>query len=139
MLEWPPRCPQCGEPIEDWADAGYDGRRWLHKPCWANRWREARERGEELPALRPPTERSRQLEMPMMVSLLLFHFGLGAAIAGWIALTRDAQTAGLITLAFGIVTPVIGAAGILTNFMARRRIELIRQELDAQGGWKLNR
>lgn len=139
MLEWPPRCAYCGEPIEDWAEAGLDNSAWVHKACWAQRWREARERGVELPALRSPVERSRQLELPMMVSLLLFHFGLGAAIAGWIMLTRDAQTAGLITLAFGVVTPVIGAAGILINFISRRRIELIRQELDARGGWKLNR
>jgi hypothetical protein len=139
MIEWPPRCADCKQPIEDWTEAGYHDGVWLHTQCWSERWRKARDRGVELSALRSPVERSRQLELPMAVSLLLFHFGLGAAIAGWIMLTRDSVTPGLIALAIGVVAPVIGAAGMVVNFISRRRIEMIRQHLEARGGWKLSR
>jgi hypothetical protein len=138
MMEWPPRCADCGQPIENWAEAGSHDGAWLHRKCWTERWRTARDRGVELRALRSPVERSRELELPMLASLLLFHFGLAVAIAGWIMLTRDEVTVGLIALAIGVIAPVLGAAGIMLNIISRRRIEVIRQSLEARGGWKLS-
>lgn len=104
-------------------------------------YREARARGSELPDLRSPVERSSQLELPMMVSLLLFHFGLAAAVAGWFLLTQTDQsrTAGILLLVFGLIVPLIGAAGAAANIVSRRRIELIRHDLDLSGGWKPGR
>jgi hypothetical protein len=139
MIEWPGRCSRCGKEIEDWADAGLHGSRWVHKSCFAAMANEAQGRGAELPPLRPPTERSVYLEMPMLIFLLLFHFGLGAAVAGWIMVNQFAYASGNWILAFGIITPLIGLAGVVVNVIARRRIELIRQELDLQGGWKPGR
>jgi hypothetical protein len=140
MLEWPGRCCFCNQPIEDWSDAGYQGRRWIHKSCWVENNRQEEARGKELPSLRPPTDRSSQLELPMLTFLLMFHFGLGAAVAGWIMLTQGAdETVGVILLIVGIITPIIGVAGVAANIISRRRIELIRQDLDTQGGWKPGR
>jgi hypothetical protein len=139
MIEWPGRCSRCNEEIGDWADAGLYGRRWVHKACFATLSREAEGKGTALAALRPPTERSVYLELPMLVFLLLFHFGLGAAVAGWIMVNQFDYASGNLILAFGIVTPLIGIAGAAVNIIARRRIELIRQELELQGGWKPGR
>jgi hypothetical protein len=137
-LEWPGRCADCHETIEDWSDAGlYDGR-WLHKACWSRRYAEAQSRGMELPGLRSPLERIRQLEWPMLLWVLMFHFGLGAAVAGWIMINQDSGN-GLLWLVIGLVVPAIGVAGAVMNIVSRRRIEQIRQELDAQGGWKPGR
>jgi hypothetical protein len=71
----------------------------------------------------------------------MFHFGLAAAVAGWFLLTQTAEseTAGVLLVVFGIITPLAGAAGAALNVVGRRRIELIRQELDLQGGWKPGR
>jgi hypothetical protein len=135
-MEWPGRCGVCKQEIEDWTEAGYEGRRWVHKRCWA----EAGAASRALTLLRPPTDRSTELELPMLVFLLMFHFGLGAAVAGWIMLTQGAyETAGTITLIVGIVTPLIGIAGVAVNIVSRRRIELIRQDLETQGGWRPGR
>ncbi len=140
MVEWPGRCSACREAIVDWTEAGLHGRRWVHRSCFGERWRAARERGVELPALRSPAERGRQLELPMLVFLLLFHFGLGAAVAGWIMLTQNgSETAAAILLAAGIVAPLIGVAGVAVNIISRRRVELIRQALELQGGWRAGR
>ena len=51
------------------------------------------------------------------------------------------QTIGLevFDLIFGLVVPVIGLTGVAFNILSRHRIELIRQELDLQGGWKPGR
>lgn len=139
-MEWPGRCCVCNEQIEDWNDAGYQGRRWIHKSCWGENVRGATAAGKEMPPLRPPTDRSSQLELPMFVFLLLFHFGLGGAVAGWIMLTQASnETIGGILLVVGIITPLIGVAGIAANIISRRRIELIRHHLDTQGGWKPGR
>lgn len=139
-VEWPGRCKSCGEAIVEWADAGLLERRWIHKACFIERRRRAQERGEELPELRSPAERSSQLELPMLIFLLMFHFGLGAAVAGWIMLEQDgsASTAAIL-LAVGIVTPLIGVAGVAINIVSRRRIELVRRALELHGGWKPGR
>jgi hypothetical protein len=54
-------------------------------------------------------------------------------------LTRDFVTAGVITLVIGLVTPLVGGAGIALNIVSRRQIELIRRELEAVGGWRASR
>jgi hypothetical protein len=139
MMEWPGRCSRCKEVILDWTDAGlYEGS-WLHKSCYSQLWQQANNRGQELVALRPPTDRSANLELPMLIFLLLFHFGLGGAVVGWILITQGSEQAGIIVLVIGLVTPLIGVVGAALNILSRRRIELIRQTLDLQGGWKPGR
>ena len=140
MLEWPGRCGACRQPIDDWAEAGLSGRRWIHKACFAELARAARDRGVELAALRPPTARGGQLELPMLVFLLMFHFGLGGAVAGWIMLTQNgSETTAAVLLAVGILAPLIGVAGVAVNIVSRRRVELIRRALELQGGWRPGR
>lgn len=94
MMEWPARCSECHEPIDDWADAGLFRGRWIHKTCFSDHYAAAPE------GLRSPVERSAQLELPMLIFLLLFHFGLGAAVAGWVMLTQLSESidGGLIVL-----------------------------------------
>jgi hypothetical protein len=139
VVEWPGRCSRCKEVIHDWTEAGlYEGR-WIHKACFSESWQEAHQRGVELPVLRPPTDRSSQLEWPMLLFLLMFHFGLGFAVIGWLMVSQFDDSDGNILLAVGIVTPLIGIAGVALNIVARRRIELIRQALELQGGWKPGR
>ena len=75
----------------------------------------------------------------MIVFLLMFHFGLGTAVTGWVLLSQDSATAGAITLTIGLIAPLVGAVGIAANFLGLRRIELISQQLEAQGGWKSER
>jgi hypothetical protein len=153
MIEWPGKCAECGRTIDDWSDAGLLDRRWVHKACWGERFREVQGQGAEIPALRSPLERSRYLEWPMFGFLMLFHFGLGAAVAGWVMLTqgRGASTPGwvfftdnpdvfaTVLLVAGLVVPAIGLAGAAINILSRRRIELIRGQLEAAGGWKPGR
>jgi hypothetical protein len=143
MLEWPGRCHTCNELIGDWADAGLDDRGWVHKTCYAGALAEATQRGVELPPLRSPLERSKSLEWPMLVSILLFHFGVGIGFIGWIMLTQDTATStdslGFLLLAIGLITPLLGIAGVALNIIGRRRIELVRQALDLSGGWKPGR
>jgi hypothetical protein len=133
MVEWPGRCRRCGEAIEDWSAAGFDESRWVHKRCHLTALGQG-QRGD--PSLRSPVERSAQLELPMLVFLLLFHFGLGGAVIGWILMTQHSETAGAIVLAIGMITPLIGVAGVAVNIISRHRIELIRRALDLQGGWR---
>jgi hypothetical protein len=137
MLEWPGRCAFCSETIEEWTEAGLHDRRWAHKACYTERWNQAHSDGADLPELRSPIERSTQLEMPMLVALLLFHFGLGFAVIGWIMLDQDkSPDLAVALLVIGIVTPLLGIAGIALNIISRRRIQLIQRELDLAGGWK---
>jgi len=138
MIEWPAKCARCGEEIEDWANAGLHNGGWLHKACWGELSLETLSRGGDLPELRSPVDRGSQLELPMMIFLLMFHFGLAAAVAGWFLLTQteESRTAGILLLVAGLIVPLIGAAGAALNIMSRRRIELIRHALDLQGGWK---
>jgi len=154
LIEWPGRCVECGREIGDWSEAGLLDKRWLHKTCWSERFREVQARGRELPPLRSPVERSSVLELPMLVFLLMYHFGLGAAVAGWVMLTQgshhysvpklafftsDPDTFATVLLLFGIVVPLIGITGVAANILSRRRIEVIRQELYLHGGWKPGR
>lgn len=140
MLEWPGRCHTCNQLIADWADAGMADSRWVHKTCYARTTVEATKRGIDLAPLRSPIERGKILEWPMLVSILLFHFGLGIAFIGWIMLTQDTTTStdsiGFALLAIGLVTPLLGIAGVAVSILGRRHIELVRQALDLSGGWK---
>ena len=137
MIEWPARCGYCGKPIEDWTEAGLYDKQWIHKNCYNVRWNEAHNVGSDLPELRSPVERSSQLEMPMLLFLLLFHFGLGFAVIGWIMIDQDqSPDIGVALLVVGIIVPLIGIAGVALNIVSRRRIELIRRELELAGGWK---
>ena len=140
MVEWPGRCAQCNKEIADWADAGLLDRRWVHKTCYAAARSEAANAGAELPELKSPAERGTHLEMPMLIFLLMFHFGLGGAVAGWIMLDQGkSESLAIALMVVGIVIPVIGIAGVAVNIISRRRIELIRQDLDAVGGWRPGR
>ena len=138
-MEWPGRCSHCKEVILDWNDAGLYDKGWLHKTCYAQLWQQANQRGVELAPLRTPTDRSSQLEWPMLLFLLLFHFGLGTAVFGWIMVSQFDDMTGNWILAVGLITPLIGIIGTALNIISRRRIELIRQALDLQGGWKPGR
>lgn len=136
MLEWPGRCSRCQQIIEDWASAGSFAGRWIHKHCWQEEFL-ASSVSTDPPALRSPLERSSQLELPMLIFLLLFHFGIGLLVMGWIMLDQGRyDTTGTILVAIGIITPLMGVAGIALNVAGRRRIEQIRQSLDSRGGWK---
>jgi hypothetical protein len=139
MVEWPGRCSRCNEEIGAWPDAGFHDGRWIHKACYAKALLEAGN-PDALPVLRSPEERSKQLELPMLIFLLMFHFGLGGALAGWILIDQDRSVStAAILLAVGIVVPLIGVAGVAINIVSRRRVELIRQELLQAGGWKPGR
>jgi hypothetical protein len=140
MVEWPGRCSSCHQPIEDWSDAGLHEKRWIHKACYTREWNAAQARGLTPPELQSPLDRGKLLELPMLIFLMMFHFGLGAAVAGWIMIDQD-QTpdVGALLLVIGIVIPLIGVAGVALNIISRRRIELIRQFVDARGGWRPGR
>lgn len=140
MIEWPGRCKLCGNEIEDWTQAGLQDKQWLHKACYTTRWNDAHNKGSDLPDLRPPTDRGSQLEMPMLVFLLLFHFGLGLGVIGWIMIDQDqSANTGIALLVAGIITPLLGLAGVAMNIVSRRRIQSIQQQLDLAGGWKPGR
>jgi hypothetical protein len=140
MVEWPGRCKDCGVQIDDWSETGLYDKRWIHKACYTRRWNEAHAHGTNLVELEAPDQRGSQLELPMLLSLLLFHFGLGFAVIGWIMLDQDQSTnIAVLLLVIGIVTPLVGLGGIALNIISRRRIEMIRQELDLAGGWKPGR
>jgi hypothetical protein len=137
MMEWPGRCKSCHRPIEEWSSAGLHEGRWVHKACYADERRQASQRGRELSELLPPTDRRKQLEWPMLTFLLMFHFGLGGIIAGWLMLTQDRyETVAVVLIAIGIIVPLIGLIGVALNIVSRRRIEIVQHELDLAGGWK---
>ena len=73
----------------------------------------------------------------MLIFLLMFHFGLGALVAGWVMLDQD-QTpqTGTILVIIGLVVPLVGIAGVALNIISRRRIQLVQQAVDLIGGWK---
>jgi hypothetical protein len=139
MLEWPGRCRRCKEVITEWTESGLHDGRWIHKACYAEAWRDAHARGVELAPLRDPTSRSSQLEWPMLAYLLMFHFGLGVAVIGWLMVSQFNDPTGNPVLVAGIIAPLIGILGVALNIVSRRRIESIRQALDLQGGWKPGR
>jgi hypothetical protein len=137
MVEWPGRCSSCSQQIEDWSSAGLLNKRWIHKNCYTRHWNDAHARGEAPPELQSPVERGRVLELPMLIFLLMFHFGLGALVAGWVMIDQD-QTPdiGALLIAIGLIVPLIGVAGIALNVISRRHIESIRHAVDLQGGWR---
>jgi hypothetical protein len=137
MFEWPGRCSSCGEPIEDWPAAGLLQKRWVHKACYTRLRNDALMRGEAPPDLQSPVDRGKLLELPMLIFLLMFHFGLGAAVAGWIMIDQD-QTpqTGALLIVIGLVVPLIGVAGVALNIISRRRIQLVQQAVELAGGWK---
>jgi hypothetical protein len=140
MVEWPGRCARCKQEIADWSDAGLLDTRWVHKACYAQARTEAEGKGGQVSELKSPAERGTHLELPMLIFLLMFHFGLGGAVAGWIMLDQDkSQNLAVALLVVGLVIPLIGLAGVAMNIISRRRIELIRQDLDAVGGWRPGR
>lgn len=137
MIEWPGRCSYCKAQIATWTDAGFHDGRWVHKDCYGEMQAAAEKTGRYLAPLREPTERRHQLEWPMLAFLLMFHFGLGAAAIGWIFIDQGGSTlTGSILIAIGIVVPLIGIAGAAANVISRRRVEMVRQELEAAGGWR---
>jgi hypothetical protein len=76
----------------------------------------------------------------MVIYMLLFHFGLGGAVAGWILFAQGYDEAtGIVVFPIGLIAGLIGVAGAAANIVSRRRIELIRQALEVQGGWKPGR
>src|SRR4051794_3328319 len=140
MIEWPGRCSHCKAQIESWSDAGFQGKRWIHKACFVEERREAQERGHEVPELKAPDERYHQLEIPMLIFVLMFHFGIGMAAIGWIFIDQGGSTTtGAILMVIGVVVPALGLAGAALNIVSRRRMELVRQELATAGGWKPGR
>ena len=131
MVEWPGRCNRCNQRIEKWADAGFDDKRWVHKACFAEAQREAQSKGRQVAELRAPDERYQQLELPMLIFVLMFHFGLGLAVIGWIVIDQGgSQTWGAVTMALGIIIPALGLAGAALNIVSRRRIEQMRQRAE---------
>jgi hypothetical protein len=140
MVEWPGRCALCDKEISDWSGAGLLDRRWVHKACYTKARSEAGAKGQTLSDLKSPAERGTHLEMPMLISLLMFHFGLGGAVAGWILLDQGkSENIAYLSLALGIIIPLLGIAGVALNIISRRRIESIRQALDGVGGWRPGR
>jgi hypothetical protein len=136
-MEWPARCGKCKQPIDDWAAAGYDGGRWVHKDCWTQANTRA---GREVANLASPLERLRELEAPMFLFILLFHFGTGAAVTGWILFAQHYdESIGSVVFPLGMIASLIGVVGTWFNIVSRRRIELIRRTLDLEGGWKPGR
>ena len=140
MIEWPGRCSHCKAPIESWSDAGFQGKRWIHKACFVESRRDAQARGRDIPELQSPDERYHQLEIPMLIFVLMFHFGIGMAVIGWIFIDPSGSTTtGAILMVIGVVVPALGLAGAALNIISRRRMELVRQELITAGGWKPGR
>ncbi|HEX5370162.1 MAG TPA: hypothetical protein VFY10_12165 [Dehalococcoidia bacterium] len=143
MVEWPGKCGTCKQPIVDWGDAGYFDKSWIHKTCFRDRLTTGRAKtseGAEVPELRSPVDRQSQLELPMLVFLLMFHFGLGAAVGGWLMIDQhQSQSTGALLMAIGIIVPLIGIGGVAINIISRRHIETIRQALDTAGGWRPGR
>jgi hypothetical protein len=140
MMEWPGRCSRCKKPIENWADAGFDDHHWVHKSCFIEAQREAQAKGQQVQLLRSPDERYHQLELPMLIFVLMFHFGIGLAVMGWIIIDQGgSQTWGAVLMALGVIFPAMGLAGATFNIVSRRRIEQVRQELLLAGGWKPGR
>lgn len=134
LLKWPPSCSTCDEPIAEWMSAGYDAGRWMHRKCWLDS--PSSETRADGASLSSPLEGVRH-GLPMILFLLLFHFGGGAAIMGWFMLTQfEGQSSALIVLLAGVVGFLLGLGGFAVEVVMRRRAELIRQELERQGGWQ---
>ena len=130
-----PECDRCGETIADFNEAGRLSRRWLHKSCWLEIWREEREKGVDLPLLTSPLG-SAPGESRVLLFALMFHFGLGLALIGWVLLTQEnSTTAGLTCLAIGFIAPLIGVVGIAHAVYRRKQYEGVLAEVQSPAGW----
>jgi hypothetical protein len=130
-----PDCDHCHEMIADFNDAGRLGKRWLHKSCWLQLWRAERERGVDLPVLTSPLGTSPG-ESRVLLFALMFHFGLGLALIGWVLLTQeDSPVTGAICLAIGLIAPLIGVVGIAYSVYRRRQYEGVLAEIGGASGW----
>lgn len=134
MVRWPPRCRECGRPIDDWGEAGRLREGWLHKGCWLELSRREQARGREPSILRTPLE-DQSRELGVFVYALLFHFGIGLALMGWVLLAQEQPGSGLVLLVLGLVFPVVGAAGVVVSVLKLRRAQAIRRELERGGPW----
>jgi hypothetical protein len=130
-----PVCDRCGAEIADFNSAGRLGKLWLHKSCWLETWREERARGSDLPVLSSPLV-SKPREMAVLLFALMFHFGLGLALIGWVLISQEqSPVAGTIILVIGVVTPVIGVGGMVLSVYRRRQYELVLSDLGGEGSW----
>ncbi len=129
-------CGRCRRPIMRWRDAGRLRGKTLHKGCWVDLYREASQRGEDVPVLKPPYQPHAHSELPVLGFLLLFHIGIGVAVGGWVLVTQTGPWPGIAILLPGLLMPLAGVGGLVREVMDRRRDELIRDELERTGGWK---
>jgi hypothetical protein len=98
-------------------------------------WREERERGVDLPVLTSPAGRQPR-ESSVLLFALMFHFGLGLALIGWVLITQEAsEVTGVILLAVGIVAPILGVLGMVWAVMRRREYEEVMGEVTADEPW----
>lgn len=71
-----------------------------------------------------------------MAFALMFHFGIGLALIGWVLLTQEqTQIAGLIILAVGAIAPVVGVLGIVYSVYRRKRYESVIAEVGGERSW----
>ena len=72
----------------------------------------------------------------MLLFALMFHFGLGLALIGWVLITQEAsETTGLALLAIGIVTPILGVLGMVWAVVRRREYEEVLNEESTGEPW----
>lgn len=134
MTRWPPLCDECGLPIDDWRGAGRLRSGWLHKGCWVELCRRERVHGREAAILGSPLE-DHGRELGILLYALMFHFGVGSAIMGWVLLAQEEASAGLAMLIVGLVLPVAGAAGVVLRVLKLCRSQAIRRELERGEPW----
>ena len=133
LLAWPPKCDDCGDEIRSWGEAGVSRGKWLHKACWLEA---AKADGHNPGPLTSPIDAVRG-GLPMILFLLLFHVGGGAAIMGWFMLTRfEYDSTGVIVLLGGLVSFFLGLGGFALEILLRMRAQSVLHELESQGGWQ---
>lgn len=133
LFQWPPKCKVCGAQISRWTDAGVSHGNWLHKRCWLE---VAGPPARDTEPLTSPLDALRG-GLPMIVFLLLFHFGGGAAVMGWFMISRfDNESSGLTFLVAGLTSFFIGLGGFALEILLRTRAESVRQQLEGAGGWQ---
>lgn len=132
LRHWPPDCAACGGAVDNWASAGRSDDRWLHKECWIDRASR-----QTQPPLMSPVVSLDARKFPVILFLLLFHVGGGAAVMGWFMLGQfDYGTGGFVVLILGVAGLMTGLAGFALEITLRRRAELVRAELVRNGGWQ---
>lgn len=135
LFSWPPRCNACGAAIDEWTRAGFSANRWLHKACWPDGASPREER-----AIASPADGVR-LGLPMILFLLIFHVGGGAAVFGWFSMTQAQRsgvdsTAAAASLLAGLTMLLVGIGGFVLEIVIRARREAIDQALKREGGWR---